>query len=165
QLYDSAQGVYVNTSGDTSGIDTTWHIKTAFDTLTINVGINTEHWFFLKGRNSDSVATEYSLSDSLWSWAAVPDVVSAFAYNKDSVLIKLDPKLNPSYTFFALEDSVTGRFIDFAANRLRSTNVTVDSSWAWATYSEWGGSDGYYLIATPNTTYVFRAYAKEGIRR
>ncbi|MCH8285990.1 hypothetical protein IIB79_05605, partial [candidate division KSB1 bacterium] len=106
-----------------------------------------------------------SLSDSLWSWAQIPDIVSAFPHSRDSILIVIDPKENPSYTYFAIEDSVSGLFIDNSSNVLRSSGVTVDSTWAWAAYAEWGGAAGYFVVVSPNTSFVFRAYAKEGIKR
>lgn len=164
-LYDILTGLYVDSSGVShSGIF--WSTQSSFDD-TIGLPFitpNAEFKLVPYALNNDSVVTGGDTT-IVWSWAQIPDVVSAFPHSKDSVLIKIDPKSNPAYTFFAVEDSISGLFIDFTAHSLRSPGVTPDSTWAWASYNEWGGAEGYFLIVEPNTTYVFRAYSKEGIIR
>jgi len=162
RIFDAAAGVYISPAGDTSATDTSWHVKTAFDTVTLSVGVNSLHEFFVDSRNSDSVATGYFFKDSLWSWAQAPDIDSIFALSRDSVFFRLDPKSNPWYTYFAVQDSLSGRYIDVAAHRLRSAGAAADSSWAWGTFSEWGAAAGYFVVVEPHTTYVLRAYAKDG---
>ena len=76
--------------------------------------------------------------------------------------VQLTPNGNPSYTYFAVEDSVSGLFVERATGTLRSTGVTVDSTWAFGTFSEWGGTGGDTLQVTPGQTYHFRVYAKDG---
>lgn len=161
-LYDIYTGLYVDSSG-ISHSEIFWSTQSSFDD-TIGLPFitpNAEFKLVPYALNNDSVITGGDTT-IVWSWAQIPDVVSAYPHSKDSVLIKVDPKANPAYTFFAIEDSVSGLFVDFAAHTLRSQGVTPDSTWAWATYSELGGAEGYYLIVEPNTTYVFRAYSKEG---
>jgi len=164
RIFDSALKVYLDTLGDTSFTDTTWYAKSRFDndTMKYDVGINTLHEFYIKTRNSDSLVTGYFSRDSLWSWAQVPEIDSVFAVSKDSIFLKLDPRSNPDYTYFALCDSLTDCFYDLNNLRFRSPNVTVDSSWAWYTYSEWGDSTGMYIEVLSNSTYVLQFYSKDG---
>jgi len=166
QLFDSTLAVYINPiTGDTSYSDTSWYIQSAFDTVAYDVGINTLHELFVNSRNSDSLKTGYYYSNAIWSWAQVPDVDSVFAHGPDSVFIRIDPQNNPAYTYFALEDSVTGLFYDLDNLQFRSSGVTVDSSWAWYSYSDWGGSSGRYIIVPNGSTYVLRFYSKDGNTR
>ncbi|KPK95553.1 hypothetical protein AMJ80_04895, partial [bacterium SM23_31] len=164
-LYDIHTGLYVDSSG-ISHSEIFWSTQSSFDD-TIGLPFitpNTEFKLIPYALNNDSVITGGDTT-IIWSWSQIPDVISVFPHSKDSVLVKIGPKSNPAYTFFAIEDSVSGLFVDFAAHTLRSAGITPDSTWAWATYSEWGEAEGYYIVVEPNTTYVFRAYAKEGIVR
>ncbi|MFC1555118.1 DNRLRE domain-containing protein, partial [candidate division KSB1 bacterium] len=149
QLFDSAQALYISPQGDTSATDTSWYQKSLFDTLEVYTSPNVLHELYVNARNSDSLKTGYFYKDSVWSWAEVPDVLSAFAHSRDSVLIILDPKNNPDHTFFAVEDAVTGLFIDVDSHSLRSPDVSVDSTWAWGTFANWGNSEGYFILVEP----------------
>jgi hypothetical protein len=164
-FYESSLSVYIDSTGRTSGTRVWIPYHTVQDTITLQfITPNRQYRLVPYASNSNGLITAGDTA-AVWSWAYVPDVVSAFAHSKDSVRITIDPGLNPSYTFIAIEDSITGVFVDYAAHRLRSRGVTADSSWAWATYIEWGGVNGYYIIVEPSRRYVFRAYAKEGIIR
>ena len=99
---------------------------------------------------------------AIFTWAAIPDTTHVTLIDSAHVRIRISPHGNPSYTFFAVEDSVTGLFVDPALRRLRSPGVTEDSTWAFGTYSDWGGADGMILDVTPDRDYYFRAYAKDG---
>jgi len=164
-FYESSLSVYIDSTGRTSGTQVWIPYHTVQDTIILQfITPNKQYRLVPYASNSNGLITAGD-TVAVWSWAYVPDVVSAFAHSRDSVRITIDPGLNPPYTFIAIEDSITGVFVDYAAHRLRSRGVTADSSWAWATYSEWGGANGYYIIVEPSRRYVFRAYAKEGIIR
>ena len=168
RLEDLENDVFVDLSGDTSASDSAWYISSSIDTISVKASPNYLRRLAINSRNSDSVAVDDFIDleyDSTWVWAEIPDILSAFPHNRDSILVVIDPKANPSFTYFAIEDSVSGLFIDNSSNVFRSPGVTVDSSWAWASFAEWGGSAGYYVIVSPNTSFVFRAYAKEGRKR
>jgi len=164
-FYEGESKIYIDSLGRTSGSIVWNSFSVVNDTIRLQFIMPNRRYAIVPFvRNSDGVVTTGDTT-ALWSWAFVPDVISAFAYSKDSILIKIDPGLNPPYTFIAIEDSITGLFVDYAAHRLRSAGVTADSSWAWATYGEWGGAFGYYINVEPDRRYVFRAYAKEGYIR
>ena len=160
-VFDSAYMVYRDTSGDTTSsvvfvADSIWNnasMKTFSPNVPVSIGI-----FSI---NSDSMLSEIS-SDTTWTFATVPGTTSAAVVDSTHMLLEIEPNGNPYYTYFAVEDSISGKFIDVSAGMLRSADVTVDSTWAFGMYSDWGGSSGYTVIVTPGQQYYFRAYAKDG---
>lgn len=160
-VFDSAYSLYRDTTGDTTGtivfaVDTLWNnltMKTYTPNLLVSLGI------FAK--NDDSVFTEV-VSDTTWTWAAVPGMTDVSVIDSTRLLIKIDTNENPDYTYFAVEDSITGKFIDINTAVLRSAGVTADSSWAFGRYADWGGENGFTMTVTPGTQYYFRAYSKDG---
>ena len=157
--------VFVDTLSDTSSTDSSWYIKTAFDTLTVNSAINELHRIFVEALNSDSLSNGLTLSDSVWTWAVAPAIDTVYVVNKDSIILFVDPGDNPSYTYFAFEDSISGLFVDVGTMSFRSSSITVDSSWAWGTYADWGGVSGAIINTDPNTRYVLRGYSKDGNKK
>lgn len=154
--------VFVDPSSDTSATDTSWYVKTSFDTLTLYSGVNEVHNMFVEARNSDSLSTGSVLSDSVWTWSIAPEIDTVFAVGIGFVKLFVDSTSNPSYTYFAFEDSISGLFVDVETMSFRSSGITVDSSWAWGTYEDWGGSSGALISVIPGTVYVLRGYSKDG---
>ncbi|MCP4726300.1 MAG: DNRLRE domain-containing protein [bacterium] len=165
QLYDSSKGCFFDTSGSVVPLDSSWYLKSEWDEVTIHTNINTLHIIYVNSRNTDSLETGLCFNDSIWSWAQVPEIDTVYAVSRDSILISIDPVSNPFYTFYAIEDSVSGRFADWSAHIFRSSDVTVDSVWAWGSYSDWGGASGIYIRVDPDTKYVLRIYSKDGNKR
>ncbi len=165
QLYNSSTSSFFDTSGKTVSPDSSWFRKTDWGTVQIETNVNSLQMISINSRNSDKLESGLVLNDSVWSWAQVPGIDTVYALNKDTILLIIDPKLNPAYTYFAVEDSLTGLFIDLAAHNFRSSIMKADSSWAWGTYTEWGDSTGYYIKADPKTKYVIRIYSKDGNKR
>ncbi|MFC1730538.1 DNRLRE domain-containing protein [candidate division KSB1 bacterium] len=164
QLFDSSLGLVVDPDGDTTAVDTLFWPKADYDTIDYNLplGVNTVHKLFVNSRNSDSVKTGFLYYDSLWTWAQYPDVDSVFAQDSVTVFILMESTDNPSYTYYALEDSIRGLFYDLDNLRFRSAGVTVDSSWAWYTYAQWGGASGTTITVAEGQLYVLRFYSKDG---
>jgi hypothetical protein len=81
----------------------------------------------------------------------------------DSLMIfKIDPNNNPSYTHFAVQDSVSGYYIDATAEP-ESLSTLPLGEWGWRTYGEWGAAFGDSLSGfTPGNLYVLRAKARNG---
>nr|BDD44112.1 hypothetical protein 5 [bacterium] len=160
-VFDSTYMAYRDTAGDTSSsvvlaVDSVWNnstMKTYEPNLFISVGI--------AGLNNDSVYGGIS-SDTTWTFASVPGITNASVIDSARILLQLDPNGNPSYTYFAVEDSISGKFIDIFQGTLRFPGVTEDSSWAFGTYSNWGANGGYIVKVEPGTHYYFRTYAKDG---
>ena len=160
-VFDSTYSMFRYTSGDTTStivfaVDTLWNnavMKTYSPNLLISIGVF--------GKNHDSVYSE-TVSDTTWVWAAVPGSTLVSIVDSATVLLKINPNGNPDYTYFAVEDSISGKFIDVNTMSLRASGVTVDSTWAFGIFSDWGGSDGVLINVTPKTSYYFRAYSKDG---
>jgi len=160
-VFDSVYSMYRDTTGDTTetivfATDVDWdnvRIKTYTPNLLVVIGIF--------GKNDDSLFSAVS-SDTTWTWAAVPGTTMASVIDSTRLLIKINPNKNPEYTYFAVEDSISGKFIDINTGILRSSGVKVDSTWAFGRYSDWGGSEGFIITVTPKTNYYFRAYSKDG---
>ncbi|MFC1538729.1 LamG domain-containing protein [Candidatus Latescibacterota bacterium] len=81
----------------------------------------------------------------------------------DSLMIfTLNPNNNPSYTRFAVQDSVSGYYIDASAEP-ESLSTQPLGEWGWRTYEEWGAALGDSLSGiTPGNIYVLRAKARNG---
>jgi len=160
-VFDSVYSMYRDTTGDTTGTivfatDVDWDnviIKTYTPNLLVAIGIF--------GKNDDSLFSAVS-SDTTWTWASVPGTTMASVIDSTRLLIRINPNKNPEYTYFAVEDSISKKFIDVNTGRLRSSGVKVDSTWAFGRYSDWGGSEGFIVIVAPKTNYYFRAYSKDG---
>jgi len=75
-------------------------------------------------------------------------------------LLKLNVNGNPSYTEFAIQDSITGKYVDGRFNRFFST--TAAESILWRTYAAWGGASGDTVAVGVGKKYVFRAKARSG---
>ncbi|MFC1493490.1 DNRLRE domain-containing protein [candidate division KSB1 bacterium] len=165
QLLDSSKVCFYDTSGSVVSADSSWYLKSEWDTVTIQTSANTLHMVYVNSRNTDSLETGLCFNDSVWSWAQVPGIDTAYAVSRDSIFISIDPVFNPGYTYYAVEDSVSGKFIDLSAHVFRSANVTVDSAWAWGRYTDWGGASGYFIRVDPETKYVLRVYSKDGNKR
>lgn len=165
QLYDSTLGLYINPATGEASSDTYWFLKSEFDTVNYTVTPNSYHDLYVRSRNSDSLKTDWSLNNALYSWASIPEIDSVAADSPDSIFIRINPQNNPSYTYFALEDSITGLFYNLDSLRFQSTGVTEDSSWAWYTFAEWGGLSGTYIHASSRSSLRLRLYSKDGKTR
>ncbi len=165
RTFDGNSGKYITPAGDSLTADTSWYIKADFDTLDLSTTPNELFKLYVEARNSDSISTGLMLNDSVWSWAKISELEEAYKVSKDSIYIQIDPQDNPDYTYFAIQDSISGKFLDINNHEFRSVIVTVDSSWAWGTYAEWGSTGGYYIFATPGTKYILRVYTKEGNKK
>jgi len=160
-LWDSIFATYRDTTGDTTST-IVFASESAWDSITMAGYIpNSEMNIGIFARNGDSILTD-AISDTAWVWAAIPGTTYTSVIDSVRLNIRLSPNGNPYYTYFAVEDSISGLFISRTTRTLRSANVTADSTWAFGTYSEWGGSQGDTITVTPGQTYYFRAYAKDG---
>jgi len=162
-LYDSSYDVYITPGGDTSG-EYLQFKHSDWDTVVLShIDVNEKIMLLSRVKNNDSVVS-VPHSRLVWTWARIPEIDTAYVWVKDSLFIRINPMGNPSYTFYAIEDSITGYYFDRETRRLRGI-ATVDSSWAWATYSEWGGFSGTFLKVEPETRYVLRVFSKDGKQR
>jgi hypothetical protein len=160
---DTAAGKYLTSSG-TLTTSLTWFARSYLVTGITRSSLNPNYAYGMipYALNSDSVATSAGDSLLVWTWAVVPDKPTVTKYDSVHIRVKVSPLTNPGYTYFALQDSITGKYYDLTNLTFRSTGVTTDSSWAWYTYSQWGGASGKLLTVAKGTRYVLRMYSKEG---
>ncbi|RKY88690.1 hypothetical protein DRQ09_02450 [candidate division KSB1 bacterium] len=162
-LYDSTFSVYIEPGGESSGYFQQF-VKSAWDTFTISYySPNIKIIFKAQAKNNDSIWCSPFI-DSLWTWAEVPDIDTAYIWSKDSIYFVIDPGNNPEYTYYSIQDSLSGYFFDVTTKELRGF-ATVDSSWAWGTFTDWGDSTGVFLRVKPSTRYILRVYSKDGDKK
>jgi len=115
----------------------------------------------LGGKIADDVSTS---QDSARTWAAVPDpptvtVLATLTHRK--IVIDTTGLSNPGTTLYALQDSITGKYVRPYAGALDSmVSGTYDSSWVWQTFSQWGGANGDTIYFPAGSRSAFRIYSK-----
>lgn len=115
----------------------------------------------LGGKIADDVSTS---QDSARTWAAVPDpptvtVLATLTHRK--IVIDTTGLSNPGTTLYALQDSITGKYVRPYAGALDSmVSGTYDSSWVWQTFSQWGGANGDTIYFPAGNRSAFRIYSK-----
>ena len=162
-VFDSLTMRFRDGSGDTvSGAH--WGVKTEWENLVLPVYLpNCFLPISAFVRNGDSVITEGAAADCTWVHARIPSMTHSAVIDSVRLLVRISPVGNPWYTFLAVQDSISGRFIDVTNGTLRSQTVTRDSAWAFGRYSDWGNGAGRIVSVSPGTSYHFRAYAKDGM--
>jgi len=105
-------------------------------------------------------------ADSLCQGESISDTLLKLHYTfdlPDSMMIfVLDPNNNPSYTEFALQDSLSGWYIDATAEP-ESLRAGPPGEWGWRTYDQWGAALGDTLTGImSDSLYVIRAKARSG---
>jgi len=114
----------------------------------------------VKGGTADG---QQSAADSTYTRAVAPMVAPSITFVADSLLKVVTDTTgtgNPSYTEYAIQDSVTGKYFDGRFNRFFST--TAAESILWRTYAAWGGTAGDTVAVGVGKKYVIRAKARSG---
>jgi len=84
----------------------------------------------------------------------IPGKPVVILLNATQVKIIIDPNGNTVPTLFAIQDSVSGKFVQ--------ADGTLGSVAAYQTLVGWGGDTGVIVKVIPNTRYKFRVVAKKG---
>lgn len=165
QLFDALNNRYYSTGFDTS-VNVVRIRKSSFDGDSVEIftwGFNTEHNLYFTTVNGDSILLDYPLfADTIFSFSEISSIDSLGRVDSVTVYFRLDPGNNPSYTYFALQDSLSGKFYNVISSSFEAGVLTLQSSDFWYTYSEFGGSGGINLSVDQNTTYVLYIYSKNG---
>ena len=162
-VFDSLANRYRSGTGDTIAGEY-WGQVSEWDGITFPVYTpNSLMSVSVLVRNCDSLVTDSACTDCTWVYAQVPGMTHTSVIDSVRLRIRLTPLNNPWYTFFAVQDSISGRFVDAAEKRLRSPVVTPDSAWAFGRFSDWGGEEGIAVSVAPGESCHFRAYAKDGM--
>lgn len=135
------------------------------DTLAANIetvdiaglDVNTEYAWKIKtlggGGHGDlsAAATEYTLANT----PGMP----AITFPADTLLkYVLDANGNPAGTLFAIQDSISGKYIHDLDGRPDTLRTVAD----WRTAAQWGGASGDTLLVLVGKKYGVRAKAKSG---
>ncbi len=131
------------------------------NTTSVNVsGLtpNTVYQWFVKAYTVYDDST--SSSDSERTLARVPGLTTVTALSDTTLHFIINPLDNPGYTKFAVQDSITGKYVDGTAvpDTLREGSP---GDLGWRTYSQWGSAAGDTLAGLkPDSLYVIRAKAR-----
>ncbi len=105
---------------------------------------------------NDSLSSEGAARTS----ARIPGIPTVIAISGPSLSFTLDPRDNPSYTMFAVQDSITGRYID-ASSPGDTLRAGPPGDWGWRTFAGWGAAGGDTLLnLPPDSLFVLRAKAR-----
>lgn len=112
------------------------------------------------GGKADGCVSE--AASPCYTLARTPGMPSIGFPARGRVSFALDPNGNPSWTLFAVQDSVTGLFVDASAEP-ETLRAGPPGDWGWRTYGGWGGSSGDTLSGVrPGGYHVIRAKARSG---
>ncbi len=156
---DSEYGfVILNLSDSTmaAGTDSLPQNTTSVDTG--NLTPNTEYVWFVRAYTAEDFIS--SGSDTARTTARVPGTTTVSSLTKSSISFIIDPQDNPGDTQFAVQDSVTGLYVDNSAEP-DTLKTGALGEWGWKTYTQWGAASGDTLSGLmPDSLYVIRAKAR-----
>jgi hypothetical protein len=129
---------------------------------------NTYHRIAVKvigGKIDGDISTD---QDSCWTDANVPSAPTRSNPAADSTKIVLNVNSNPSWTCFSVFSTTSTPnetlWVDFstAPPHLRSGPVNENTAWAWRTYAQAGGANGFTMKTNVGKTYTWKAWALSG---
>jgi len=109
-------------------------------------------------------AHEDSSSGSVMTrtFARMPGAGTVEAVSEHAVRFVIDPQDNPPSTKFAVQDSLSGKYVDGTADP-DTLRAGPPGDWGWRTYLEWGAALGDTLGGvSPDSLIVIRAKARNG---
>ena len=139
QIQDQEKGLYYNgTVGVMSSL-------LSYATYNRNISIqglspNTAYTFRVRGFNVSGVGTSWSATQSVTTYAQIPNVINVERISSGSVRVYFDNLSNPNNTQFAIKETNGNRYVDPATGQMGSIEK-------WGTFAEYGGSNG---ILVPN---------------
>lgn len=95
---------------------------------------NTSYTFTVKARNQNGIETSNVSTSEIVTLANIPRVSSTTKVSSTSARVYLNLNSNPTNTQLAIQDSITGMYVN--ANGQLQQNVV------WQTYAQWGGANG-----------------------
>lgn len=153
QIQDQEKGLYYNgTVGVMSSLQ-------SYATYNRNISIqglspDTTYTFRVRGFNVGGVATSWSGTKSVTTYAQIPKIVNVERISSGSVRVYFDNLSNPNSTRFAIKETNGNRYIDPATGQMGSTEK-------WGTFAEFGGSNGILVSSIdPSLQYGFSVRAR-----
>ena len=131
------------------------------NTESVNVGgliPNTLYEWFVRAYTA--VDDSSSAGDSAYTFARIPGTTGVSAVSSSSIRFIIDPQDNPAHTKYAVQDSISGLYVDWTANP-DTLRTGPPGDWGWRTYDEWGAASGDTLAAlSPDSLYGIRVKAR-----
>ncbi len=152
-LTEGSSGVYLDCLGTAcdSGINE-W-IQGSSD-VAIGLIPNTEYQFRIKARNASGTETAYSSPITVYTGAIAPSGIDTVSRSTESLRINLKSDTNSSATEYAILETTTNKYVNFANN-------TLSSSIVWGTRTDFGSSEGVLVTGlNSGTQYVFKTKAR-----
>jgi hypothetical protein len=113
----------------------------------------------LGGKITGDISTD---ADSCYTRANTPGKPTVTLLSDSLIKFVLEVNGNPAYTEFAVQDSVSGWYVDATAEP-ETLRTGILGDWGWRTYTGWGGAGGDTLSGVrPGDFYVIRAKARNG---
>jgi len=118
-----------------------------------NLPPNTTYTFRVRSVNSDNLFSGFSETISATTWANLPRDLIFETVGGSTGRIRFDRNGNPTTTRFAIQESNTGKYLDYTTMQLVDNVV-------WGTHSSWGGNTGLTIRSLePGAQYAFRVKA------
>ncbi|MCE5248983.1 fibronectin type III domain-containing protein [bacterium] len=148
--------VNLSDSAMVAGSDTLPH-----DTTSVDVGGLTPNtvyeWFVRAFTSADETSSE---PGSGRTDARTPGVPGVTAVSETALRFVLNPLDNPLCTEYAVQDSISGLYVDGSAEP-DTLKAGPPGEWGWKTYEQWGSALGDTLTGlAPNSLHVIRAKAR-----
>ncbi len=148
-VYDLDTGLKV------AGTDTTLN-----DVTSLRIGglsVNTKYRFKVRAIGG-GCPSDFSAPDSCYTNANVPAAPTISFPAGNMLKFIINENSNPAYTPFAVQDSITGLYVDFISGAID----TFKASPVWRKKSDWGGTNGDTVEVLVGKKYVLRVKAKSG---
>ena len=133
----------------------------AQNTISVDVGgltPNTVYEWFVRAYATYNDSSSSSVSER--TFARIPGKTTTSALSDTTLHFIINPVDNPSWTAFAVQDSITGNYVDGAAEP-DTLRPGPPGEWGWRTYQNWGSAAGDTLSGLmPDSLYVLRAKAR-----
>lgn len=146
-------GGFVQSDGTISA-SPIWQTKALWDGTTIQgMSPNAVYSFSVKAKNGDGVETVSSEASSITTLAKVPLPPTLLVYSfTDRLMYYIDLSGNPEITQFAVQDSTSGKYLQYDGYLTETPEWRTKSSWEIATQ--------YILGLLPGTEYAIRVKAR-----
>jgi hypothetical protein len=118
---------------------------------------NTKYVWKVKAVGGDANGL-LSAADSCYTRAATPGKPTTSKPTDALLKFVLDVNGNPAYTEFAVQDSISGKYVDPISGVIDTFKVSA----TWRTYAGWGGAAGDTVAVGVGKKYTLRVKAKSG---
>ena len=154
QIMDALTNGYIDNEGKFTNSEIVHSdSRVSSNFLITNLPPNTTYSFKVRSVNGDSFYSGWSENITVTTWANSPKDLIFEIVGGGSARLKFDRNGNPSSTRYAIQESNSGKYVDYTTSKL------VDSV-VWGTYTSWGSTNGLLITSLdPGAQYSFRIKA------